>query len=181
MTPCAFDRKGLLQEVLGQFKVSRRGVHGPNHWARVRHHALTIGQVTGADLLVVEMFAFLHDSKRLNEDKDPEHGSRAASFATQLNGRYFQLDSLQLDVLCHAMTHHSNGSVDSDATVQTCWDADRLDLGRVGIKPAAKYLSPVASKHIESAYNWSRQPKGLLGELGFELSSPGRTTQDVDK
>jgi hypothetical protein len=41
-------------------------------------------------------------------------------------------------------------------------------------------LSFVASKHIESAYNWSRQPKKLLGELGFELSSPGRTTQDVD-
>ena len=79
------------------------------------------------------------------------------------------------------MTHHSDGAVDSDPTIQTCWDADRLDLGRVGIKPTAKYLSPVASQHIESAYNWSRQPKRLLGELGSELSSPGRTTQDVDK
>jgi hypothetical protein len=39
----------------------------------------------------------------------------------------------------------------------------------------------VAAKRIKSAYNWSRQPKGLLGELSFELSSPGRTTQDVDK
>jgi hypothetical protein len=29
--------------------------------------------------MVVETFAFLHDSKRLNEDKDPEHGFRAAS------------------------------------------------------------------------------------------------------
>ena len=173
MTPCAFDRKGLLQKVFEQFKVSRLGVHGPSHWARVRRHALTIGQVTGADLMVVELFAFLHDSKRLNEDKDPEHGFRAASFANQLNGRYFKLDSLQLDVLCHAMTHHSDGAVDLDPTIQTCWDADRLDLGRVGIKPAAKYLSPVAAQHIESAYNWSRQPKGLNGELGFELSPMG--------
>ena len=151
-------------------------MHGPSHWARVRHHALTIGQVTGADLMVVELFAFLHDSKRLNEDKDPEHGFRAASFATQLNGLYFQLDSFHLDVLCHAITRHSDGVVNADPTIQTCWDADRLDLGLVGIKPAAKYLSPVASQHIESAYNWSRQPKRLLGELSFELSSPGRTT-----
>jgi len=116
-------------------------------------HALTIWQATGADLLVVELIAFLHDSKRLNEDKDPEHGIRAAGFAVQMNGHYFQLESLQLNFLCHAMTHHSNGSVDSDATVQTCWDADRLDLGRVGIKPTATYLSPVASQHIKSAYN----------------------------
>ena len=94
MTPCTFDRKGLLQEVLEQFKVNKRGVHGPSHWARVRHHALTLGEVAGADLLVVELFAFLHDSKRLNEDRDTEHGSRAASFATRLNGRYFKLDGL---------------------------------------------------------------------------------------
>ncbi len=73
------------------------------------------------------------------------------------------------------MTHHSNGAVDADPTVQTCWDADRLDLGRVGIKPAARYMSPVAAEHIESAYSWSRQPKGLLGdELGYELSLPGQ-------
>ena len=42
-------------------------------------------------------------------------------------------------------------------------------------------LSFEASQYIESAYNWNRQPKGLLGELGFELSSPGRTTKDDDK
>jgi uncharacterized protein len=178
MTPCQFDRKGLLNEVLEQFKVNKRGVHGPSHWARVRHHALTVGQATGADLLVVELFAFLHDSKRLNEDRDPDHGFRAASFAAQLNGRYFKLDGLQLDVLCHAMTHHSNGAVDADPTVQTCWDADRLDLGRVGIKPAARYMSPEAAQHIESAYAWSRQPKGLLGDaLGFELSPPAQNKQ----
>ena len=157
MTPCAFDRKGLLHEVLEQFKVNKHGVHGPSHWARVRHHALTVGQATGADLLVVELFAFLHDSKRLNEDRDPDHGFRAARFAAHLNGRYFKLDGLQLDVLCHAMTHHSNGAVDADSTVQTCWDADRLDLGRVGIKPAARYLSLEAATHIESAYTWSRE------------------------
>ena len=178
MTPCAFDRKGLLHEVLEQFKINKRGVHGPSHWARVRHHALTVGEVAGADLLVVELFAFLHDSKRINEDRDPDHGFRAASFAAQLNGRYFKLDGLQLDVLCHAMTHHSNGAVDADPTVQTCWDADRLDLGRVGIKPAARYLSLEAATHIESAYSWSRQPKGLFGdELGYEFSPPGQNKQ----
>jgi uncharacterized protein len=124
------------------------------------------------------LFAFLHDSKRLNEDRDPDHGFRAASFAAQLNGRYFKLDGLQLDVLCHAMTHHSNGAVDADPTVQTCWDADRLDLGRVGIKPAARYLSLEAATHIESAYSWSRQPKGLFGdELEYELSPPGQNKQ----
>ena len=66
----------------------------------------------------------------------------------------------------------------ADPTVQTCWDADRLDLSRVGIMSAARHRSLVAVRYIESAYSWSRQPKGLLGdELGYELSLPGQNKQ----
>ena len=96
MNTNVFDRKGLLKAVLKQFKVDRHGVHGPSHWARVRYHALMIGRATGADLLVVELFAFLHDSRRLNEYVDPEHGSRAASYAKELNGIYFHLTVLRV-------------------------------------------------------------------------------------
>ena len=152
-----FERISLLKTVLKQFKVDRQGVHGPGHWARVRYHALMIGRATGADLLVVELFAFLHDSKRLNVYKDPEHGSRAASYAKELNGIYFQLSDEQLEKLCHAMTFHSDGVLHLDPTIQTCWDADRLDLGRVGKKPKAQYLSKEGAKHIDSAYGWSLQ------------------------
>jgi len=70
------------------------------------------------------------------------------------------------------MTHHSDGAVDADPTIQTCWDADRLDLGRVGIKPAAKYLSPVASQHIESAFNWSMR-QGVSGLFGIKKCREG--------
>ena len=157
MSTLVFDRKGLLKAVLKQFKVDRQGVHGPSHWARVRYHAFMIGRATGADLLVVELFAFLHDSKRLNEYIDPEHGSRAASYAKELNGTYFQLSDDQLEKLCHAMTFHSDGGLHVDQTIQTCWDADRLDLGRIGKKPKSQYLSKEGAKHIDSAYRWSLQ------------------------
>ena len=157
MSTLVFDRKGLLKAVLQQFKVDRQGVHGPGHWARVRYHALMIGRATEADLLVVELFAFLHDSRRLNEYKDPEHGSRAASYAEELNGKFFQLSEEQIEKLCHAMTFHSDGGIHADPTIQTCWDADRLDLGRVGKKPKAQYLSKEGAKHIDSAYRWSLQ------------------------
>jgi len=157
MSTLVFDRKGLLKAVLKQFKVDRQGVHGPGHWARVRYHALMIGRATGSDLLVVELFAFLHDSRRLNEYKDPEHGSRAASYAEELNGKFFQLSEEQIEKLRHAMTFHSDGGIHADPTIQTCWDADRLDLGRVGKKPKAQYLSKEGAKHIDSAYSWSLQ------------------------
>ena len=151
----AFDRKGLLNEVLGQFRISRDGVHGPSHWARVLHHGLTIGSEVGANLLVIELFAFLHDSQRINEYEDHLHGKRAAEYAESMNHRFFQLSSSELDMLMTAIRFHSEGNVETCPTIQTCWDADRLDLGRVGIKPHAKYLSHIAQNYIESAYEWT--------------------------
>lgn len=150
-----FDRSGLLKAILAQFQIKQHGVHGPSHWARVRKHGLTVGGAVGADLLVVELFAFLHDSQRKNEYSDPCHGARAAAYAQSLNGTYFSLAPEQLEKLCIAMTGHSDGQIHQDPTIQTCWDADRLDLGRVGTKPRAKYLSAEGAKHIESAYAWS--------------------------
>ena len=150
-----FDRAGLLKAVLAQFRINRDGAHGTRHWARVRRHALTVGQATCSDLLVVELFAFLHDSQRKNEYIDDGHGHRAAEYARSLKTIYFDLTPLQLDKLCEAMSGHSDGQIHADATIQTCWDADRLDLGRVGKKPHSKYLSAEAAKHIEHAYEWS--------------------------
>ena len=151
-----FDRKGLLDEVLSQFRISKDGVHGPSHWARVRHHGLKIGADVGANLLVVELFAFLHDSQRKNEFEDRLHGERAAEYAASMNHRYFDLPDIHLTKLINAIRFHSDGDVHQCSTIQTCWDADRLDLGRVGIKPSARYLSPIAAKQIETAYEWSQ-------------------------
>ncbi len=152
-----YDRKGMLDEILAQFKINKVGEHGPNHWARVRHHGLSLGAEVGADLLVVELFAFLHDSQRLNEFEDRLHGDRAAEYAASLNHRYFDLSDIQLEKLVNAIRFHSEGYVEKCSTIQTCWDADRLDLGRVGIKPSARFLSPVAASYIVDAYQWSRR------------------------
>lgn len=154
-----FDRSGLLKEILSQFRISKNGVHGPSHWARVRHHGLAVGAEVGADLLVVELFAFLHDSQRVDEHEDKFHGERAAEYAASLNHRYFDLQDTQLDKLVSAIRCHSDGQVHQCSTMQTCWDADRLDLGRVGIKPSSRFLSKIAVTKIEDAYRWSRSKK----------------------
>jgi len=149
------DRSGLIKIILAQFRINQHGAHGTSHWARVRKHGMTIGRAVGADLLVVELFAFLHDSQRENEYTDRDHGLRAADYARRLNGTYFSLTQDQMEILSIAMAGHSQGQIHADPTIQTCWDADRLDLGRVGTKPKAKYLSIEGAKHIETAYAWS--------------------------
>jgi uncharacterized protein len=150
-----YDRTGLIALIKSEFKLDWDGIHGANHWARVLHHGKTIGELRQADLLVVELFGFLHDSCRLNDGRDPQHGQRAADFAHGIHGDFYQLSPRQLDTLCFAMQHHSGGEVSTNATIQTCWDSDRLDLGRVGIKPSAQYISEEAALFIDLAYEWS--------------------------
>ena len=47
---------------------------------------------------------------------------------------------LQTMLLRSTLRYHSDGYTEADITVQVCWDASRLDLGRVGIKPVAHRL-----------------------------------------
>jgi len=52
-----------------------------------------------------------------------------------------------------------------NATVATCWDADRLDLGRVGIKPDARYLFSDEAKEIANAAGFSVLGKQSLWRI----------------
>ena len=128
-------QRALLAVLRQQFQLKWRGIHGAPHWARVRWNGLTMANVNGARRDIVELFAFLHDSRRLSDGLDREHGARAADFTLQLNRELLRLDGPGLDMLAYAVRYHSDGLIEANVTVQTCWDADRLDLGRVGITP----------------------------------------------
>jgi uncharacterized protein len=125
------------------------GIHGLPHWRRVRENGLALAERTGADVRVVELFAWLHDSRRLNDGRDPAHGARAEAFARSLRGTLVHLDDPAFELLAYACRHHTDGLRRGDPTVLTCWDADRLDLGRVGIRPDPRYLCTDAAKDRE--------------------------------
>jgi uncharacterized protein len=151
-TPVAEIEPGspeLLLAIRQQFALDWHGVHGIRHWKRVRENGLRLAHATSANPAVVELFAYLHDSRRLDEWEDEGHGARAAEFLVTLQGRFFHLADEELDLLAYACRHHSDGLMDGDVTVRTCWDADRLDLGRVGIRPNPRYLCTDAARRPE--------------------------------
>ena len=149
----------LVRQIRGQFALDWHGIHGASHWARVHAHGQAIGAAVGADLRVCELFAFLHDARRLDDDVDPGHGLRAADYAIWLRRKgHFELEDTAFALLRTACIGHSDGHVEADVTVQACWDSDRLDLGRVGITPMARYLCTEAARNparIAAAVAWS--------------------------
>ena len=74
----------LIEAIRTRYALEWHGIHGVSHWARVRNNGLKLADLTGANRQVVELFAFLHDSCRLNDGYDREHGRRAARFAESL-------------------------------------------------------------------------------------------------
>lgn len=149
------DRE-LVRIIRGQFALEWTGIHGAPHWTRVRENGLRLAESTGAKVQVIELFAFLHDSRRMSDGYDPEHGSRAALFARTLAGSAFELESPDLDLLVTACQGHSDGLTVGDITVLACWDADRLDLGRVGIKPHPARLCTAGARD-PSTLEWAYQ------------------------
>lgn len=136
----------VLQSILDDYALPLRGAHGVAHWARVLENGLRLAEETGANIEVVQLFAILHDSRRQNESTDPEHGPRAAEFAMELRGRVFELDDSEFRLLYRACHGHTHELTHPDVTIQTCWDSDRLDLRRVGIRPHPSRLCTAVAK-----------------------------------
>lgn len=135
----------VIQMAIERYPLNIDGIHGISHWRRVRDNGLKLASMTGADKMVVECFAFLHDSCREDEGLDHGHGARAAEFIGAIRG-LLGLTDIQFGLLHEACRDHSEGRVEADITVMTCWNADRLDLGRVGIRLSQRCLCTAQAK-----------------------------------
>jgi uncharacterized protein len=159
----------LLQTIINQYRLPWNGIHGLSHWARVLENGRMLAAETGARLEVVELFAVLHDSKRPHEGIDYTHGRLGADYAASLRGSLVQLNDSDFELLYTACLEHTNGKIDGNITLLACWDADRLDLGRVGIRPAPKRLCTEVGRLPETiAWGEKRSRIKAIPALVFE-------------
>ena len=146
MTEPSYDQ--LRAHATSIFACGNHSIHGPGHWRNVEDSFLLIAPTAGADMVVGRLFAILHDCCRVDDESDLEHGPRAAKLIRSLAGVVINLDAARLDQLVFAVQHHTGGKLSEDPTIGACWDADRLDLGRVGIIPSSTYMSTQAGRDI---------------------------------
>ena len=133
-------------------------IHGEAHWRTVAAVARSLVEVEPlADPAVTFAFALIHDAMRRDDGRDPFHGARAAGLARDLaRDGLLRLREHQLVVLCAALAEHAGGTTTTDPTTAVCWDADRLTLGRVGIRPDARLLSSAVDDWRPWIRRWDR-------------------------
>ena len=132
--------EALRERVLADPTARTHGLHGTSHWDRVERNGLYLCRFVPADATVVRLFSLLHDCQRRNDHIDPEHGPRAVAYVEALGREALGIDAAQWVLLERAMRFHTNGTDPDDITVSVCWDADRLDIGRVGMPVLARFL-----------------------------------------
>jgi uncharacterized protein len=140
------DLPALYATLLTGARPSR--VHGPWHWQRVA----TIGHrllARTVDPAVVFTFSLVHDAARQHDGRDRNHGRRAALLVDQLVDRGLLVLAVdQAQLLRAACAGHADGRTSNDATIGACWDADRLDLWRLGCRPDPVLLSTQAARDL---------------------------------
>src|SRR5215218_4801721 len=144
------DAARLVDAVLERSTGKHSSIHGESHWQRVAAAALALlPETPDTDPALVFLFALFHDSMRLNDGHDPLHCPRGAALARELRGGPFDLGDEEMDLLAFACEEHTNGKIGKDQTIGVCWDADRLNLWRVGFEPDPRFLSTDAARSEE--------------------------------
>lgn len=147
--------QSLLEEICDHYRLNLYGAHGIEHWESVYANTLILSGVYGVDSEVFMLFALLHDSQRLDEDDDLEHGIRAAhKVQSYLEEGRIILDTKDQKRLLYACANHTKANKSDllykNLIVQICLDADKLDIGRVGVIPEkSHFLTPHAQILVE--------------------------------
>lgn len=142
------DFPALWQHVTSGVAHRPWSLHGPDHWRRVERNGRLLATRCDADVIVVRLFALFHDAKRENEGHDRGHGGRGAEYARELRRGWLPISDDQFELLHFACVWHTDADRHDDPTIGACWDADRLDLGRVGVIPSAEYMSTAFGREI---------------------------------
>jgi uncharacterized protein len=149
------DISRIKHLAIDRYHGNRLGDNGPAHWDRVWENAKMLIPITKANATVVQLFCYLHDCCAVHDGHEPEHGPAAAFFIKQNKKSFSFLSAAEFKLLVDACAGHTFHLLSESATIGTCWDADRLDLGRFGIYPQNAFFSTQAAKNpavIERAY-----------------------------
>lgn len=123
-------------------------LHGISHWDRVYENGQRL-LTPDVNPLVVGLFAYLHDSCRMDDGMDLYHGERAAVWIDTLRNSYLKdVSDEEIKMLQEACRLHTIEHKTGNPTIDACFDSDRLDLWRVGIIPNPDRLATEKGKQI---------------------------------
>ena len=122
------------------------GLHGMSHLRRVASTAGRIASLISEDVEAAVVTGFLHDCARTDDGGGTSHAHDSACVAKNILPTCYP--HLDVDRLCAGIAGHADGVVTDDLLIGSVWDADRLDLVRLGIEVDLGLLSTSVARRV---------------------------------
>ena len=125
-------------------------IHGLPHLRQVALVAGRFAAHLGEDVEAAMVMGFFHDCARIHDGGGTQHAHDSAQLARPI----ITADFPHFDVarLCDGIAHHADGTITDDFLIGCLWDADRLDLRRLGITPNPRLLSTPIARRVARLY-----------------------------
>jgi uncharacterized protein len=149
-----------------------KGSHDWDHTQRVHQLCLRIGTIEGADLLVLEAAAYLHDIGRAHQDRSNGwlcHAEKGAAMAREmLSGCPLSRDRKTNIVHCIATHRFRRGESPRTLEAKVLFDADKLDaIGAVGVARAFLFAGELGARLHCPEVDVSREPAYSVYDTGY--------------
>ncbi len=149
-----------------------RGSHDWDHTLRVHRLCRRIAIAEGADLLVAESAAYLHDIGRVDQDRLNGrlcHAEKGAAMAREiLTGA--SLDTGRLENIIHCIAAHRfrRGEPPQTLEAKVLFDADKLDaIGAIGVARAFLFAGETGARLHSPEVDVAREPAYGVNDTGY--------------
>lgn len=149
-----------------------RGSHDWDHSLRVQRLCRRIGAAEGADLLVTEAAAYLHDIGRAYQDRGGGHichAEKGAAMARTMLAGYPLADDRRENIIhCIATHRFRKGGAPRTIEASVLFDADKLDaIGAIGVARAFLFAGELGARLHSPEVDVTRTPAYSINDTGY--------------
>ena len=161
-----------IREAARSFFKTARGSHDWDHTIRVHRLCRHIAEAEGADRLVCESAAYLHDIGRVHQDTSGGkvcHAETGAALARQMLSNC-PIDEDRRENILHCIAAHRfrRGAPPQTLEAQVLFDADKLDaIGAVGVARAFLFAGELGARLHSPETDVSRAAAYSIDDTGY--------------
>ncbi|MCW8799483.1 MAG: HD domain-containing protein [Desulfobacter sp.] len=165
----------LLPHIREQARIhfsQARGSHDWDHTLRVHRLCRCIGIAEGADLLVTEAAAYLHDIGRVDQDRADGklcHAEKGAGMAREMLADCpLSADCRENIIHCIAAHRFRRGETPRTMEAKVLFDADKLDaIGAVGVARAFQFAGELGARLHSPEVDVAIAPAYSINDTGY--------------
>jgi uncharacterized protein len=149
-----------------------RGSHDWDHTLRVHRLCRHIGTAEGADMLVAEAAAYLHDIGRADQDRSNGrlcHAEKGAAMAREMLAAH-DLPDHRRDNIVHCIAAHRfrRGEEPRTLEARVVFDADKLDaIGAIGVARAFLFAGELGARLHSPEVDVRQAPAYSTDDTGY--------------